>query len=69
LTEPTAPFSTAGSPAPPGLVLLLARLCSAMEEAAVPAAMEALALTFPGQGGGLGSDQPPAFVAGEVARW
>ena len=39
-----------------------------MENTAVLHVMEIIASTFPGQGGGSGSDQPPAFVAGEVAR-
>ncbi|KAL3158433.1 hypothetical protein ABBQ38_010667 [Trebouxia sp. C0009 RCD-2024] len=53
---------------PPGLLLLLAQLCSFMENTAVLHVMEIIAATFPGQGGGSGGDQPPAFVAGEVAR-
>ena len=40
-----------------------------MENTAVLHVMEIIAATFPGQGGGSGGDQPPAFVAGEVARW
>lgn len=51
-----------------GLLLLLARVCSFMENTALVHVMETLAATFPGQGGGSGSGQPPAFVAGEVAR-
>lgn len=51
-----------------GLLLLLARVCSFMESTALVHVMETLAATFPGQGGGSGSGQPPAFVAGEVAR-
>ena len=39
-----------------------------MESTAVLHVMDIIAATFPGQGGGSGSDQPPAFVAGEVAR-
>ena len=39
-----------------------------MENTAVLHVMEIIAATFPGQGGGSGGDQPPAFVAGEVAR-
>jgi len=53
---------------PPGLLLLLARLCGFMEGTAVEHVMETLAAAFPGRGGGSGGDQPPAFVAGEVAR-
>ncbi|KAA6417142.1 MAG: hypothetical protein FRX49_12897 [Trebouxia sp. A1-2] len=53
---------------PAGLLLLLAQLCSFMENTAVLHVMEIIAATFPGQGGSSGSDQPPAFVAGEVAR-
>ena len=40
-----------------------------MENTAVLHVMEIIAATFPGQGGSSGSDQPPAFVAGEVARY
>jgi len=54
---------------PAGLLLLLAQLCSFMENTAVLHVMEIIAATFPGQGGSSGSDQPPAFVAGEVARY
>ncbi len=50
------------------MLLLLARVCSFMESNALVHVMETLAATFPGQGGGSGSGQPPAFVAGEVAR-
>ena len=58
-----------GRQAPPaGLLLLLSQLCSFMESTAVLRVMETIAATFPGQGGGSGGDQPPAFVAGEVAR-
>lgn len=52
----------------PGLLLLLARLCGFMEGTAVVHVMETLAAAFPGRGGGSGGDEPPAFVAGEVAR-
>ena len=52
----------------PALVLLLAHVSRAMQQQAVEAAMESLAQAFPGQGGGAGKDQPPAFVAGKVAR-
>lgn len=58
-------------PPPPfvGMVLLLAKLCSHMEGQTVLAAMEALAGAFPPRGGSSRrSDEPPAFVAGEVAR-
>lgn len=51
-----------------GVLLLLARVCSFMESNALVHVMETLAATFPGQGGGSGIGQPPAFVAGEVAR-
>ena len=40
-----------------------------MENTAVLHVMEIIAATFPGAGGGSGGDQPPAFVAGEVARY
>ncbi|KAK9806582.1 hypothetical protein WJX73_004732 [Symbiochloris irregularis] len=53
---------------PPGVLLLLARVCTFLETEAVVQVMETLASTFPGQGGGSGGDQPPAFVAGTVAR-
>ncbi|DBB17629.1 TPA: hypothetical protein ACH3X3_002673 [Trebouxia sp. C0006] len=63
------PATTSGRTTPPaGLLLLLAQLCSFMENTAVLHVMEVIAATFPGQGGSSGSDQPPAFVAGEVAR-
>ena len=52
----------------PALVLLLAHVSRGMQQQAVEAAMESLAKAFPGQGGGAGKDQPPAFVAGKVAR-
>ena len=49
-------------------MLLLAHVSRAMQQQAVEAGMESLAQAFPGQGGGAGKDQPPAFVAGKVAR-
>jgi hypothetical protein len=52
----------------PGLILLLAKVCVYMESTSVPYVMETIASVFSGRGGGRGSDQPPAFVAGEVAR-
>ncbi len=55
-------------PPPTGLVLLLAKLCSFLENQGVVKVMEVLAAVFPGQGAGSGGEQPPAFVAGEVAR-
>ncbi len=64
MPQPDAPPAAV----PPGLLLLLARLCLFMETNAVLHVMEVIAATFPGQGGGSGGDQPPAFVAGEVAR-
>lgn len=74
--------------APPGLVLLLAKLCMQLESGTVPELMEQLAaspLTASGgsgeggrasapgasdgrTGGARGDNQPPPFVAGEVAR-
>lgn len=53
---------------PKGLVLLLAKLCAFLESQGVVKVMEVLAAVFPGQGAGSGGEQPPAFVAGEVAR-
>ena len=54
---------------PPAALLMLARFCAWLEAEAVANALEALAAAFPGQGGGTSRpDQPPAFVAGEVAR-
>lgn len=51
----------------PGLVLVLAKLCVHMETTTVPYVVEVLAGAF--QGRGLaGSDGPPRFVGGEVAR-
>ncbi len=49
-------------------MLLLARLCKALDATALPAAVEAAAAAFAGAGGGLGADQPPAFVAAQVSR-
>jgi hypothetical protein len=50
-----------------GLVLVLAKLCVHMETTTVPYVVEVLAGAF--QGRGLaGSDGPPRFVGGEVAR-
>ncbi|CAL8469580.1 g9121 [Coccomyxa elongata] len=65
--RPSSPVGNAKQPEA-GLLLLLARVCSFMESTALVHVMETLAATFPGQGGGSGSGQPPAFVAGEVAR-
>ncbi len=53
---------------PPVLLLLLARTCIFMQRKALPHVMETLAGTFLGQGGSLGSGQPPAFVAGQVGK-
>ena len=51
----------------PGLVLVLAKLCVHMETTTVSHVVEVLAGAF--QGNGLtGSDGPPRFVGGEVAR-
>lgn len=51
----------------PGLVLVLAKLCVHMETTTVPYVVEVLVGAF--QGRGLaGSDGPPRFVGGEVAR-
>jgi hypothetical protein len=48
-------------------VLVLAKLCVHMETTTVPHVVEVLAGAF--QGRGLaGSDGPPRFVGGEVAR-
>lgn len=52
----------------PGMLLLLSRLTSFMEASTLVRIMETLAAVFPGQGASAGGDQPPAFVAGEVAR-
>ena len=52
----------------PGMLLLLARLSDFLEAHAVVQVLETLAAIFPGQGTAAGEDQPPAFVAGEVAR-
>ncbi|EIE21455.1 hypothetical protein COCSUDRAFT_66895 [Coccomyxa subellipsoidea C-169] len=65
--RPPSPEAEARPPEA-GVLLLLARVCSFMESNALVHVMETLAATFPGQGGGSGSGQPPAFVAGEVAR-
>ncbi|KAK9817324.1 hypothetical protein WJX74_004288 [Apatococcus lobatus] len=60
--------SGSSEPPPTGLVLLLAKLCEFLESQGVAKVMEVLAAVFPGQGAGSGGEQPPAFVAGEVAR-
>lgn len=60
--------SGSAEPPPTGLVLLLAKLCAFLESQGVVKVMEVLAAVFPGQGAGSGGEQPPAFVAGEVAR-
>ena len=52
----------------PGMLLLLARLSDFLEAHTVVQVLETLAAIFPGQGTAAGEDQPPAFVAGEVAR-
>ena len=52
----------------PGFVLLLARLAESMESRSVVHTLELLASLFAGQGAAAGSEQPPAFVAGDVAR-
>lgn len=53
---------------PPSFILLLARVVEAMESKSVIQVLELLAALFAGQGAAAGSEQPPAFVAGEVAR-
>jgi hypothetical protein len=50
-----------------GLVLVLAKLCVHMETMTVPHIVEVLANAFQGSGS-TGSDAPPRFVGGEVAR-
>lgn len=60
-------FHTAAAHLCAGLVLVLAKLCVHMENTTVPHVVEVLAGAF--QGKGLtGSDGPPRFVGGEVAR-
>jgi hypothetical protein len=49
------------------LVLLLSKLCMVMESSTVPSVMEVLAVAFHASGF-RASDEPPPFVAGEVAR-
>ena len=61
------PSDAAKTPTP-GFVLLLARLADAMERESVAGVLELVAAGFAGQGVGAGGDQPPAFVAGDVAR-
>lgn len=51
-----------------GIILILARITRFLETEIVPMALELLANLFPGHGSSAGSDQPPAFVAAEVAR-
>ena len=50
------------------LLLIIARYLSYLESQTVSSVLELLANTFPGQGNSGGSDQPPAFVAAEIAR-
>ena len=50
------------------VTLVAARFASFLESKTVSATLEVLANTFPGQGNSGGSDQPPAFVAAEIAR-
>ena len=52
----------------PGFILMLAKIVSFMESNAVVKVLELLAGLFAGQGASAGGDQPPAFVAGDVAR-
>lgn len=52
----------------PGFVLLLACLAESVESKSVVSVLELLAVLFAGQGTAAGSEQPPAFVAGDVAR-
>lgn len=52
---------------PAGLVLVLAKLCVHMETTTVPHVVEVLANAFQSRGF-TGSDGPPRFVGGEVAR-
>lgn len=59
---------TPEKPPQSGFVLLLARLADAMEGESVAAVLDLVAANFAGLGAGAGSDQPPAFVAGDVAR-
>ena len=47
---------------------MLAKIVSFMESNAVVKVLELLAGLFAGQGASAGGDQPPAFVAGDVAR-
>ena len=50
------------------VTLVAARFASFLESNTVSTTLEVLANTFPGQGNSGGSDQPPAFVAAEIAR-
>ena len=52
----------------PGFILMLARIVESMESRSVVKVLELLAALFAGQGAAAGSEQPPAFVAGDVAR-
>lgn len=47
---------------------MLAKLCVHMETTTVPHVVEVLAGAFQGGAGFSGSDGPPRFVGGEVAR-
>ena len=52
----------------PAFILILARLLESLESRSVVSVLELLASLFAGQGAAAGSEQPPAFVAGDVAR-
>lgn len=52
----------------PGMLLLAARLADVVEGEVIARILETLGECFSGQGASAGGDQPPAFVAGEVAR-
>eukprot|EP00878_Enallax_costatus_P044789 GHUV01053536.1.p1 GENE.GHUV01053536.1~~GHUV01053536.1.p1 ORF type:complete len:492 (+),score=170.86 GHUV01053536.1:2-1477(+) len=67
VSKSSSSSSTADEPIKTGLVLLLAELCVYMESTTVPSVMELLASAFQTKGF-RGSDEPPPFVGGEVAR-
>lgn len=52
----------------PAFIFMLARITETMESKSVVSVLELLAALFAGQGAAAGSEQPPAFVAGDVAR-
>ena len=71
-TAPRGALSAAAEQSRAGLVLMLGKLCTYMEQQSVPWVMETVAGGFVVRGAGAAQggrgDLPPAFVPGEVAR-